>query len=256
MKTYFLLPVFFLMISLLTAQKAVPQGVYQLLSAQYGDTPPQATADAGGKATKIFRDGYWMSAFYGQQEKPFGGAGGGYYTFKDGKYAETLYFFSWDSTAATKTYTFDYSIDGNYYHQFGKIQSDQYKDYVIDEMFLKKQGVEPLKNNTLEGVWFLESATGPIWTYDRKSNPEHQAMKIYAYPMTFYGHWNNKTHSFYGAGGCYYQFDGQTLVENVVFTTFEEPGKTYNIKVTFDGDTYTQEFDGNKEVWKKAPPVK
>lgn len=256
MKTYFLLPVFCLTMHSLSAQKAIPQGVYQLLSAQYGDTAPQTAADSGGKATKIFKDGYWITAFYDSKDKPFSGAGGGYYTVKDGKYVETLYFFSWDSTAATKTYTFDYSIEGNYYHQYGKIQSDQYNDYIIDEMFLKKQAAEPLKNDALEGVWFLESGKWGDMTFDRKTNPEYTAMKIFAYPMTLYGHWNAKTHSLIGAGGCNYQFDGQTLTEHIAFSTMVEPGKTVSIKVAVTGDTYTQEWEGNKEVWKKAPPVK
>jgi len=255
MKTYFLL-LGFLICTLASAQKAGPQGAYQLLSAQYGDTPPEIANGGDAKAAKIIKDGYWIAGFYDTKDKPFSGACAGSYTIKDGKYVETLYFFSWDSTAAANTFSFDYTIESNYYHQYGKIQSDKYKDYIIDEMYLKKQSAEPVKNNALEGVWFLESGKWGDQTYDRKTNPDRMGMKIYAYPMAFFGHWDNKTHSFFGAGGSNYQFDGQTLTENLVFTSLEEAGKTHQIKITLQGDTYTQEWDGFKEVWRKAPASK
>lgn len=257
MKKRFLLPTLLLCFNaLLFAQKPVPDGAYQLLSGQYGDTPSKTAAEYEMRIMKILKDGYWICAFFGEEDRPFhesNGFGGGTYVFKDGKYVETLSFYSWDSTAVGKTYTFDYSVEGKYYHQWGKIQSDRYQNYVIDEMFQKVQSAEPLKNSGLEGVWFLESAKWANSSYNG-STDDMVEMKIYAYPMVIYGNWNKKTHSFVAGGACKYQFDGKTSTEQVAYSTWEgETGKTHQIDIKLENGTYTQEWGGNnREVWRKA----
>ncbi|MEK7257671.1 MAG: hypothetical protein AAB316_23140, partial [Bacteroidota bacterium] len=183
----------------------------------------------------------------------FYGVGGGTYTCKDGKYVETLSFYSWDSTAVGQTYTFDYSAEGKFYHQWGKINSDKYPDLWIDEMMQQVEAAEPLKNKDLEGVWMLENARWGDQKYDRKATPDEVAIKIYAYPMVAYGFWNKKTGSFRGGGGGRYQFDGKTSTEQLELSVWEKPGTVHQIAISLGDGTYSQNWGGtNHEVWRKA----
>jgi hypothetical protein len=55
----------------------------------------------------------------------FFGTGGGYYTFKDGKYSEHIEFFSRDATRVGSSLSFDASIkDGNWHHSGNSSKGD------------------------------------------------------------------------------------------------------------------------------------
>jgi hypothetical protein len=256
--------IFFLIFSFfcipLFAQKPVPDGAYTVLSGQYGDKPATTVADSDKRIYKIFKDGYWIAPWRMLKDGSFYGCGGGTYSFKDGKYLETLGFYSWDSTAAGQNYSFDYSAEGKFYHQWGTINSEKYPNLWIDEMMKKVDATEPLKNNGLEGAWFIESAEWGKTKYDRKATPDEVGMKIYAYPMMAYGFWNKKTGKFNGAGGGTYQFDGKVLTEMVEVSFWEKPGSLHEINISMGpNNTYTQVTDysdgQHKEVWRRAPQL-
>lgn len=237
----------------LSAQKPVSAGPYRVLSSQYGKAPATTIADDDKRLYKIFADGYFISPARMLKDSTFQGAAGGTYICKEGRYTETLRFFSWDSTAVGTSYTLDYSAEGKFYHHWGTIKSEKYPDFWLDEMMQRVEAAEPLKNKGLEGAWMLESAKWGDQNYDRKTTPDEVAMKIYAYPMVAYGYWNKKTGSFRGAGGGRYQFDGETVTEQLEFSVWEKPGTTHRIAISLGDGTYTQEWGNNREVWRKAP---
>ena len=240
---------------ILTAQAVgqAPDGPFRVVEYQYGDKPASKGA---GKQTvlKVFKDGYWIAAFFGDPKKPFNGSGGGTFEIKDGKYVEKLDFYSWDSTAVGDVYAFDYKLSADRYEQEGYIDSDKYKHYLIREKFEKLAAKEPLKNSSLEGVWHMESGE---WGKSKLGIGEYKdvsVIKIFSYPRFAFAYYNPLTRSFVGAGGGTYQFDGKTLTENIEYWSWGKPAFPVSVfKTEIRGDQYIQEGweNGLKEVWKK-----
>ena len=90
MKKLFFLPAL-LLSSLLYSQDKAINGAYKIVKAFYGNDKESYNTDST-TIIKIFRDGYWMGAFFGNPKQPFNGCGGGTYTTKKGKNIETLNF--------------------------------------------------------------------------------------------------------------------------------------------------------------------
>ena len=114
------------------------------------------------KVLKIFSNGYWMVFFYDDHRpgrKIFDGAGGGTYQLKDGKYIENGDFYPWDpSSVGGQTYL-KYTIKKGGFQQFGKMNSEKYPNYEVNENFERIFADEPLKNKALEGVWEMTEGT-------------------------------------------------------------------------------------------------
>lgn len=250
MKTiHFITACMLLSTALLQAQKPVPKGAYQLLTAQYGDPYPLTAEERGVIGYKLFVDGYWLAMAGKRGSGKFDYACGGFYNFRDGKYHEFIDFASYDSTLAGDDILFDYTVEGPYYRQIGAFPNGD----VIDEMLLSVSKSDALINDGLEGVWFLERATWGNSSFDPEKNASEVAMKIYAFPIVAYGYWNKKTSSFIGAGAGRYQFDGKTLTEHVGFSTWHKPGALISIDVSMGENTYEQQWSGqNREMWRKA----
>ena len=244
----FLLVVLFMRAS---AQKL--DGAFAVTAAQYGtDTVSKAELQKQ-HIVKIFKDGYWIATFFGDPKQPFNGTGGGTYTTNAGKYSETLSFYSWDSTAVGKTYTFDYTLNANKYHQQGNINSDKYKDYLIKEDFNRMDSDLSLKNASLEGVWKLTNAN---WSEAADGSlKDLEQIKIYSYPRFAWAQYNPKTGQFLGAGGGTYQYDGKMLVEHIDYITYDIAlGTDYkiNTKKLPDGSLVQEEAGcWSRETWKK-----
>lgn len=211
---------------------------------------------------KVFRDGYWLAAYYDDKRRnhnSFNGACGGTYELKNGKYVETVGYYSWDSTAVGKVYSFDYDISPTQYGQYGKMNSDKYKDYPINEVCERMTATEPLKNNGLEGVWFMQEANWGASKFGEGRYKDYQVVKIFSYPMVVYAYYNPKTRHFDGAGGARYQFDGQTLTETNEFWSWQangaRKGKAETFRVTLKNGQYEQAGweGGLREVFAKAP---
>ena len=219
---------------------------------------------------KVFRDGYWLGAFYDDKRRaaydektagvrPFNGACGGTYELKNGKYVETVAFYSWDSTAVGKVFTFDYKVNDRQYEQYGMVNSEKYQNYPINEVSERLTGTEPLKNKGLEGVWFMqEGYWGGIGRFGEGKYTDFQAVKIFSYPMVLYAYYNPKTRQFDGAGGARYQFDGRTLTETNEFWSWQADGKrsgnAETFKIAVRNGQYVQEGWSGKlrEVWTKT----
>jgi hypothetical protein len=233
-----------------------PDGAFRITSAQYGENK-KATSGADlyrQQTIKIFKDGYWIAAFFGNPKKPFSGSGGGTFKASNGKYVETLTFYSWDSTAVGDTYQFDYQLQGDVYKQEGYMNSEKYKNYLIKEAFRKIQSDIPLKNPALEGAWILQSA---VVDSTRKFKPQSfEQIKIYSYPRFAWAQYNPATKQFVGAGGGTYQYDGQKLTEHIEYTTYDMAlGTDYEITVKSRGEGTMEQTGPNgwtQERWKKA----
>jgi hypothetical protein len=254
MKNTLLLTALFVVFCTAVTKSQSLNGAYKILEAQYGEKP--MTKEEIGKEIiiKIFKDGYWIGAFFGNPDKPFNGTCGGTYKLKDSKYVETVDFYSWDSTAVGKVYTFDYNLSGNQYKQTGYMESEKYNHFFINEKYQKIVATGPLKNNSLEGAWKMQTGE---WGNTRLGEDEYEdvvAVKIYAFPRFAFAYYNDKTKAFVGAGGGTYQFDGKTLAENVEYWSW---GKISNanpeFQVSFSGTGYMQASADKslKESWRK-----
>ena len=190
-------------------------GAYQRTRFQYGEMK-KMEAYAGPYSIKVFKDGYWFAASkkYDDQKKPvFDGACGGTYDLKNGKYNEHVAFYSWDSTAIGSTYVMNFKVNQKEFRQYGKMNSEKWPNYLVNDIMERITPTKPLKDSRLEGVWFLETAQYGNDKWGEGRYKDMIAMKIYAYPLAVNAFYNPKTKQFLSAGVSLYQFDGVTLSE-------------------------------------------
>ncbi len=243
-------------------------GAFRQIKNKYGTMTDWRPRDSV-TVIKVFRDGYWFGAYYDDKRRwqqhgktvegrPFDGACGGTYALKNGKYIEKVAFYSWDSTAVGNLFSFNYRVNDKQYEQYGVMNSEKYKSYAINEVSQRIETSEPLKNASLEGVWFMKEGE---WSGgDRLGEGRYknmQVVKIFSYPMVVYAYYNPITQQFNGAGGARYQFDGQTLTETAEFWSWDsqKKGTSETFKVSVQNGQYVQEGWSGKlrEVFAKAP---
>ena len=245
-------------------------GAFRQTKNKYGSMTTWKTRDSV-TVIKVFRDGYWFGAFYDDKRRgrydelndgihSFNGACGGTYALKNGKYVETVGFYSWDSTAVGNVFSFNYKVSPQQYEQYGMMNSDKYKNYPINEVCERITANEPLKNNALEGVWFMkEGYWGGQSRFGEGKYKDFEVVKIFSYPMVVYAYYNPKTHRFDGAGGARYQFDGKVLTETNEFWSWQadgsRKGNVEKFKLSLDNGQFVQQgWEGKlREVWAKAP---
>jgi hypothetical protein len=237
-------------------------GAYRQTKNKYGSMTTWKTRDSV-TVIKLFRDGYWFGAFYNDRRSgrtSFDGACGGTYELKNGKYVEKVGFYSWDSTAVGNAFSFDYKISSKQYEQFGVMNSDKYKNYPINEVCERITATEPLKNNSLEGVWFMkEGYWGGQSRFGQGKYKDFEVVKIFSYPVVVYAYYNPKNRRFDGAGGARYQYDGKVLTETNEFWSWQADGSRKGNVETFktslnNGQFVQQGWEGKlREVYAKAP---
>lgn len=241
MKNWILVSLIFCIPVILIGQRL--DGSFQLKEAQYGNDPMEKMI--GMHAVKLFKDGYWLTSFFGKRGQQESESGGGTYRISNGKYIETLIYYSWDSTASGQTYTFDYSLNGDNYNQDGYINSEKYRNYLIRERSSRVTTLIPLKDRSLEGAWLLEG----------KADSKLDGIKLFVYPSFQCAYFDKKTKAFRGTYGGRYWYDGETLIEHVDFSSFEmATGMDNQIPLSVKGGTFTQpRIDSAKpETWKKT----
>jgi hypothetical protein len=237
-----------------TAVSQAPSGAYKATETQYGDAKQSKEELSRQPVIKLFKDGHWIVASFGDSALGFQGTAGGTYKIVNGKYVENINFFSWDSTAVGKSYMFDYTLNGDQYSQDGYVNSDKYRNHLVKEKYAKLKPEEPLKHPGLEGTWKIQSGQ---WGEEKLGEGLYQnvtGMKMYAYPRFAFAYYNDVTKSFVGAGGGTYQFDGTTLTENVEYFSWGMPANTKpSFQVTINDNKFTQtDTNGTlKETWKK-----
>ncbi|MEZ4905222.1 MAG: hypothetical protein R2822_27455 [Spirosomataceae bacterium] len=231
-------------------------GVYKMSQMKYGTAKNWTKAD-DRLSIKVFMDGYWFSGGLKKGNKEVNGLCGGTYTLKNGKYIEHVDFYSWDSTAVGTSLMMDYKINAKEFRQYGKLNSDKYKDYSVDEIRERISINEPLKNAGLEGVWLMqEGYWGGTSRFGEGKYKNFTMMKIYAYPYCVYAYYNPDTKNFDGGGIVRYQFDGKVLSETNELWTWDmsRRGKSETHKISFkDGKLIQEGWDGKlREVYAKA----
>lgn len=240
-----------LMYSFSSAQSI--DGAYKIVKAKYGTGDSSEFDIMHEHCIKVFKDGYWITAFFGNSLKPFGGTRGGTFTLKNGKYIEKMNFNSWDSTAVGKQFEFEYKLKDDYYVQKGMINTDRFKDFLMVQEFRKMTDVVPLKNTSLEGVWFLINTR---WDGDDAYEKPIEEIKIYCYPRFAWAQYDPVTKQFIGAGGGTYQFDGENLVEHIEYFTYDialESNFNVDVKIAADGTIQQTSWGGRMiQKWKRA----
>jgi hypothetical protein len=94
-------------------------GLWQI-TARMNNGQMSAMPKAARKTIKIFSKSRFQWAAINTQTGDFSGTGGGTYTLKDGKYSETLEFFSRDSSRVGMSLSFDALVEGNKWTHSGK----------------------------------------------------------------------------------------------------------------------------------------
>lgn len=243
-----------LTLAALTADEPVStlNGAFRQVRNKYGTMTEWRTRDSV-TVIKVFRDGYWFGAYFDDKRNghtSFNGACGGTYELKNGRYVEHVNYYSWDSTAVGNTFVFDYKVTPAEYHQFGKMNSEKYRDYPINEVSTRITAIEPLKNKGLEGVWRMKEG---VWKNSKLGEGKYkdvEVIKLFSYPMAVFAYFNPKTKAFVGAGGVRYQYDGQTLTEVNEFWSWAPDGSRKGFKrahrITLTDGRYVQTSeDGN-----------
>ncbi len=110
-------------------------GAWKIVRSQYGEDKMLDRGKDDDIAIKIFSKTRWTGTFYDRTNKKFGGSGGGTYALKGDQYTETLEYFSWESEAVGKTFTFVMKMENGLLHQKGIIEYKGSKNYLIDEWY-------------------------------------------------------------------------------------------------------------------------
>ncbi|WP_266366851.1 membrane or secreted protein [Tellurirhabdus rosea] len=102
------------------AANAPLAGLWRITGRAGNDGQISAMQRGARKTLKILSGTRFQWAAINPQTKQFSGTGGGTYTLKDGKYTETIEFFSRDNSRVGKSLTFDCEIKGNDWHHRGQ----------------------------------------------------------------------------------------------------------------------------------------
>ncbi len=231
-------------------------GAYKMSRMKYGDDKEWAAAD-DRLDIKVFRDGFWFTGKMKKGNVELSGLCGGTYKLNNGKYIESIDFYSWDSTAVGTTIEMNYKISPKEYHQFGKLNSAKYPNYSIDEIRERVTPTEPLKNDALEGAWMMqEGYWGGTSRFGEGKYKGFTMMKIFAYPYAVYAYYDPKNKKFDGGGVCRYQFDGKVLTETNELWSWDmtRRGKVETHKITLkDGKLIQEGWEGKlREVFAKV----
>lgn len=147
-----------------------PQGVWQLTKGTYGDEElldKSAVKAKYGQVIKIITPNYFIGTFFNKKDKSLIGVTFGTYKVKKSKYTETIKLWSWEDKSMIGTLpTFDWAIkDTHQYQQKGRINSDIYDNYVIEENFVR---IEDLQLD--DKLWSEEDRQNLLSNLNRNRN--------------------------------------------------------------------------------------
>jgi hypothetical protein len=95
-------------------------GNWRITGRKEGDTVRSLQQRGPRKTLKLLSGTRFQWAAINPQTKEFFGTGGGTYTFENGKYTETIQFFSRDSTRVGAVLSFDGAVKDGQWHHSGK----------------------------------------------------------------------------------------------------------------------------------------
>ena len=201
-------------------------------------------------AVKIFKDGYWIMAIYGNSFQSMISCAGGTYKAGGGECIRKFDYYSRDTSLTGIADKFFYTNLGNKYIETAIKNATLVNPFINNEEYEKVTSSTPLKNAGMEGVWKIES--GQVG-YARMGD---DYIKIYSYPGFAWVQYNKQEKKFMAAGGGTYQYDGNIVTETIDFTTYKIAiGSTIEWKTTKqkDGKVMLYDIDSyfDEEVWRK-----
>lgn len=214
------------------------EGTWKLVKTKWGNMKAHETPKR--EIYKIFAKEHFFFIYYDSTN--VSGAGGGTYISTEDSFTETLSYYSWDHSASGTQQTFNYTIQGDQLHQFGKIQNtDKYNDYVIDEFYERVEpGISSNAANQLLGVWEYTTGTGNTSEYIAENNIK--ALKVITpkhWHVIFTSQSNGEYH---GVGFGTYSLDGNNYSERINAFSFDSTavGKTFDFTIELNDDQWTQ----------------
>ena len=108
-------------------------GVWDIVSAQYGDQKPDIK-EQYGRVLKIITPSYFAGVFFNPDTGHFNGIAFGKQKVVGNQYIEDVLCFSWDNTMSNEPQRFTWEIKEDQFIQKGRINSDEYKEYIIHEV--------------------------------------------------------------------------------------------------------------------------
>jgi hypothetical protein len=239
----------YILIFCLTAcnpRKSGPVGAYKASSTF--QIPVAAANNDSAHLVKIFKEGYWIAAVYGNRFRSMYSCGGGTYEAGSGKCSGSLDFFSNDMSMVGTKDEFTYTNKGNKYFESGYNKNAGGAFLLHYDEFEKIATTVRLKNKLMEGVWKIE--TGQV----RYARMGDEYIKIYSYPRFAWAHYSTREKRVIAAGGGTYQFDGDIVTETLDYATYRTAvGTTIEWRATvyskmkvllYDIDSFYDE-----EVW-------
>jgi len=246
----YLLIIFLMVITACGAKKSEPVGAYLATgSIQLSDSVLKN--DTGIHVMKIFKDGYWIMAIYGNSFQSMISCAGGTYEANAGECLRRFDYFSRDTSLVGITDKFYYTNFGKKYIETQIKKVTVLNPFIINEAYEKVTASTPLKNTGMEGVWKIKD--GQVG-YARMGD---DYIKIYAYPRFAWVQYNIREKKFIAAGGGTYQYDGNVVKETIDFTTYKIAiGSTIEWKTTKQEGGYLMLYDidsyFDEEIWRKV----
>ena len=112
-------------------------GAWKCVKSQYGDEKMLERGKDNDIVIKIFTKTRWSGTFFDKTGKKFDGSGGGTYTIKGDLYTETVEYFSWESEAVGKRFSFTLKMENGMLHQKGIIEYKGNLKYLVDEWYTR-----------------------------------------------------------------------------------------------------------------------
>ena len=228
-------------------EKASLQGTWKLQKARWGDmdTLEEQTTDI----YKIFTKDRFFFIYF--DDEKVSGAGGGTFVATDSTFTETLSYYSWDSTAAGTNQTFNYTIEANQLHQFGKINdTEKYNDYIIDEYYVRVEDGLDASQSGIQGVWEYSDGTGNTSEYLIENKVKSWKIITPKYFHTIFTY--EDSGAYHGTGFGTYTLEGNKYVETISAFSFDQSAvvQAYDFTVEIQEDAFTQSGKINSDQYK------
>lgn len=127
-------------------------GTWKLVNATWGSKSysPEELNARYGEIIKIVTPKHFLVAYFDKDQKTVGGAVYGTCKIRKNSYSEVLKSWSWDESAIGSNPSFSWEVtEDGYFHQYGELEdSDDYKNYGIDEFYMRIENV-----STPEQLW-------------------------------------------------------------------------------------------------------
>jgi len=208
----------------------------------------EATDAVDIRMVKIISGGHFVFAFYNDDTQQFYSAGGGTYSYANGRYSEHIEFHTINPNLAGKSVHFSAKFEDNKWYHTGEIDGEPLK-----EVF---ERIDEGKGKDHIGAWEifrLSNDGGKMVGQDKGL----RTIKLLSGTRFQWATWDDKKGEFIGTGGGTYETKEGYYTENIEF--FSRDSLRVGQEITFGcdikGDTWHhEEFAGSRgaqinEIW-------